>query len=70
MLLSAQSQDDYDSEGMPDTSATIRCRQARDKSQCSWGQRDATEGKAIADYDPDIDYKPEGSEPDIKAVNE
>ena len=34
------------------------------------GQADATNCKAIAYYNPDIDYKPEGSDPDIKAVNE
>ena len=26
--------------------------------------------KVIADYDPDINYEPEESDPDIKAVNE
>ena len=34
------------------------------------GQIDATRGRAVADYNPDLDYKPEGSDPDIKAVNE
>ena len=34
------------------------------------GQADATRGKAIADYKSDVDYEPEGSDPDIKAVNE
>ena len=33
-------------------------------------QADATSGKAIADYNPDIDYEPEGSIPDIEAINE
>ena len=27
-------------------------------------------GKVIADYDPDVDYNPEGSDPDVEAVNE
>ena len=27
-------------------------------------------GKAIADYNPDVDYKPEGSDPEIETVNE
>ena len=35
-----------------------------------WGQADATSGEAIADYNPDINYKPEGSDPDIEAVHE
>ena len=34
------------------------------------GQRGAREGKEIANYDPDVDYKSEGSDPDIEAVNE
>ena len=34
------------------------------------GQTDAMRGKNIADYDPDVNYKTEGSDPDIKAVNE
>ena len=33
-------------------------------------QRDATEGKAVADHDIDIGYESERSDPDIKAVNE
>ena len=33
------------------------------------GQADTTRGKAIADYNLDADYKPEGSDPDVKAVN-
>ena len=33
-------------------------------------QADTISGKALADYNPDIDYKPEGSDPDIEAVNE
>ena len=33
-------------------------------------QRDAREGKVIADYDLDVDYKSEGSDPDIEAVDE
>ena len=34
------------------------------------GQRDATGDKVIADYDLDVDYKPEGSDPEIETVNE
>ena len=34
------------------------------------GQADAISSKAVSDYDSDIFYKPEGSDPDIKAVNE
>ena len=34
------------------------------------GQADTTRGKAVTDYDLDIDYKTEGSDPDIKPVNE
>ena len=34
------------------------------------GEADTTRGKAIADYNPDIDYQPEGSDPEIEAVNE
>ena len=34
------------------------------------GEAEATRGKAIADYDLDIEYKPEGSDPDIKAADE
>ena len=34
------------------------------------GQADTTRGKDIADYNPDIDYKPEGSDPDMKAFDE
>ena len=30
----------------------------------------ATSGKAVADYNLDVDYKPEGLDPGIKAVNE
>ena len=33
-------------------------------------QSDAAEGEVIACYDLDIDYKPEGSDPEIKAVKE
>ena len=33
-------------------------------------QTNAAEGKVIADYEPDVDYKPEGSEPKIKPVKE
>ena len=33
------------------------------------GQADATRGKAIADYNLDIDCEPEGSDPEIKAVD-
>ena len=32
-------------------------------------QTDAAEGEVIADYNLDVDYKPEGSEPEIKTVN-
>ena len=31
---------------------------------------DTISGKAIADYDLDVDYKPKGSDTDIKAVDE
>ena len=34
------------------------------------GQADATSGDDIEDYDLDIDYELEGSDPDIEAVNE
>ena len=34
------------------------------------GQRDAREFKAVADNDPDVDYEPEVSDPDVKAVDE
>ena len=33
-------------------------------------QTDATEEEVIADYDPDVDYKPEGLDPEMTAVNE
>ena len=33
-------------------------------------QRDAARGKVIADYDPEVNYKPEGSDPEIEAINE
>ena len=32
-------------------------------------QTDASEGEVVADYDPDVDYKPEGSDPEIEALN-
>ena len=32
--------------------------------------RDAKDGKVIADYDPDMDYRPERSDSDIKAIDE
>ena len=32
-------------------------------------QADAAEGKVNADYKLDVDYKPEGSYPEIKPVN-
>ena len=32
-------------------------------------QADAAEGKVIAGYKPDVDYKPEGSDPEIKPVD-
>ena len=34
------------------------------------GQADATRGEDIADYDLEVDFELEGSDPDIKAVNE
>ena len=34
------------------------------------GQVDTTRGEAIADHNPDVVYKPERSDPDIKAVDE
>ena len=34
------------------------------------GQADATKNKAIADDNPNVDYKSEGSDPDIEAVDE
>ena len=34
------------------------------------GQADVTRGGEVVDYDPDVDYEPEGSDPDIKEVNE
>ena len=52
--MSAQSQDGETSEGMTH----------------AMGQADTTRGRDIADYNLDIDYEPEGSEPDIEAVNE
>ena len=33
------------------------------------GQADTARGKDVADYNLDVDYKPEGSDPNIKAVN-
>ena len=33
-------------------------------------QTDATESEVTADYNPDVDYKPEGPDPKIKAFNE
>ena len=33
-------------------------------------QTDATRGEVITECDQDVDYKPGGSEPEIKAVNE
>ena len=33
-------------------------------------QRDTREGKAIAEYNMDVDYKSQGSDLDIKAVDE
>ena len=33
-------------------------------------QPEATEGKVIADYDLDVDYESEGSDPEIKPVDE
>ena len=33
-------------------------------------QRDAMEGKVIANCNTDVDYKPEGSDTDIEAVDE
>ena len=33
------------------------------------GQADTARGKDIVDYILDLDYKPDGSDPDIKAVN-
>ena len=32
-------------------------------------QSDATDGKVVAGYKPDIDCKPEGSDPEIEPVN-
>ena len=37
---------------MPDTNISIPQQE---------GQADASGGKAIADYNPDVDYKPEGN---------
>ena len=34
------------------------------------GQEDATQGEVIADYELDVDYKPEASDPDFEAVHE
>ena len=33
-------------------------------------QRDISEVDIVAYYDPHVDYKPEGSEPDVEAVSE
>ena len=33
-------------------------------------QSDATEGEVIVDYGPDVEYKPEESDPEIKQVDE
>ena len=32
-------------------------------------QRDITGGTVVSDYDTDVDYEPQGSNPEIKAVN-
>ena len=34
------------------------------------GQAGTTRGKIIADYNLDLDYEPEGSDPNIKLVDE
>ena len=34
------------------------------------GQANATSSKAAAHYNQNVDYKPEGSDPDIKAIDE
>ena len=36
----------------------------------SRGETNSTGDKAVAEYDPDVDYKSEGSDPKIEAVNE
>ena len=33
-------------------------------------QQDATKSKVVADYNPDVHYKPCGTDPEIKAVHE
>ena len=58
MLLSAQSKDGKDHDGMLNSLvATKRCKRAWDQSQCQQEEHwNAAEGKVIADYDPHIDY--------------
>ena len=57
--LTAQSQPEGAGEPETNTSVTQQEEQA-----------DTIDGKAIADYMLDIDYKPEGSDPEIKLVNQ
>ena len=39
------------------------------QKKCAEQPADATCGEVIVNYDPDIDYEPEGSDPNIKAVH-
>ena len=32
-------------------------------------EEDATQGNVVADCEPDVDYKQEGSDPEIKPIN-
>ena len=73
MQLSAKSQDGQDHEGY--WLAWLQ-HEYTGESQTNTSvpqqeeQLDGTEDKVVADQNPDVDYKKQGSDPEIKAVNE
>ena len=67
--LSAQSQDGYDHERMPNSSIATEGTEEPETnpSAFQWEeQANATCGKNIADYKTDVNYKPQGSDQSIK----
>ena len=55
------SQSQQEGTGVPETNVSNRQQ---------GGPSDAARGRDVADYNTDVDYEPEGSGPDIKAVFE
>ena len=65
-MLFGQSQDGQASEEQVDAEEP----EANVSVPQQGGQVDAISGKDLANYNPYVDYKPEGSDADIKAVDE